>query len=68
MGGLIDAIAEALREVPAWVVHAGHQDLRILHHVLGGLPLEVLDTQLADGLSARATPRGSTTCATTCSG
>lgn len=42
-------IGEALRSVP-WVVHAGEQDLRVLHDALGGLPQTVLDTQIAAGL------------------
>jgi ribonuclease D len=46
---VLSQIGEALRAVP-WVVHAGEQDLRVLHDALGGLPSVVLDTQIAAGL------------------
>jgi ribonuclease D len=46
---VLSQIGEALRAVP-WVVHAGEQDLRVLHDALGGLPSTVLDTQIAAGL------------------
>lgn len=46
---LMQEIAPALRSVP-WLVHAGEQDLRILEYALGGLPDDVLDTQIAAGL------------------
>lgn len=49
VGGLLTGIADALRETP-WLVHGGEQDLRVLGPALGGLPGEILDTQIAAGL------------------
>jgi ribonuclease D len=46
---LIPRIARALLSVQ-WVVHAGEQDLRVMFGALGGLPEEVLDTQIAAAL------------------
>lgn len=48
-------VAEALRETP-WVLHAGRQDLRLLCPVLGGVPEEVFDTQVAAGLCTPVYP------------
>jgi ribonuclease D len=48
--GLVAAIAGPLRQTP-WIVHGGHQDLRLLHSALGGiLPERILDTQIGAGL------------------
>lgn len=47
--GVVEAIAEAMTARP-WVLHAAQQDLRILAPLLGGLPDEIVDVQLAHGL------------------
>lgn len=49
VSGLLADLAEALVAVP-WVVHGGGQDIRILSEWLGGVPDEVLDTQVGAGL------------------
>lgn len=46
---LVDACAPALRACP-WIVHSGQHDLPLLARALGGVPDEVLDTQIAAGL------------------
>jgi len=45
----IRAIRKELRSTP-WLVHAGFQDLRLMNRLLGGVPDEVIDVQLAYGL------------------
>jgi ribonuclease D len=57
LDGFIAQIAEALRQ-PTWVVHGGQQDLRILGAALGGIPENVLDTQIAAGLVGPRYPAG----------
>lgn len=54
--GLLDATRSALLDVPAWLVHAGHQDLRLMHRALGTVPERTLDTQLAAGLVTEVHP------------
>lgn len=41
-----------------WVLHAGRQDLRILHGILGAVPEQVIDVQIADGLLRSTYPCG----------
>jgi ribonuclease D len=53
---LLDDLGPALLAVPAWIVHAGSQDLRLLKERLGGLPRRALDTQVAAGLSGDRYP------------
>lgn len=48
-------LASPLRSIP-WVVHGGSQDLRVLGDALGGLPEQVLDTQIAAGLAEPGYP------------
>ena len=55
--GGIRSIGDALCERP-WIVHAGHQDMRILSAWFGGLPTEILDTQVAAGLLCERFPEG----------
>jgi ribonuclease D len=56
--GVIARVADALRAAPAWVLHAGYQDLRLLDDALGGLPRRVWDTQLGAGLVDPVYPAG----------
>ncbi len=53
--GSLDIIAEPLRATP-WLLHAGRQDLRILHAALGAVPERVIDTQVAHGLCTPSFP------------
>ena len=55
--GGIRPLGDLLCERP-WVVHAGHQDMRILHAWFGRLPEVVLDTQIASGLLGLHYPQG----------
>ena len=55
--GGIRTIGDVLCGRP-WVVHAGHQDMRILHAWFGRLPEQVLDTQVAAGLLCERFPEG----------
>lgn len=57
VSGLLPSLAPALTEA-RWLVHAGHQDLRLLHAHLGALPETVLDTQVAAGLVGMRYPAG----------
>ena len=54
---VIRPVAEALT-TPAWIVHAGRQDLRILAPLLGRIPERVYDTQIAAGLLRARYPAG----------
>ncbi len=56
IGGILEAVAPALRVTP-WVVHAGRQDLRLLQRALGGIPDDVLDTQIGAGLAGSRFPQ-----------
>lgn len=47
---LLPALAEALVSRPAWLLHAGEQDLRLLRDALGDVAPVVHDTQIAAGL------------------
>lgn len=47
--GLLAGLADELLATP-WLVHGGHQDMRLMLDALGGLPEVVLDTQIAAGL------------------
>lgn len=47
---VLDELGPAMLAAPAWVLHAGAQDLRLLQLRLGGLPRRALDTQIAAGL------------------
>ncbi|MBN2798443.1 MAG: HRDC domain-containing protein [Deltaproteobacteria bacterium] len=53
--GTIDAVREPLLETP-WILHAGHQDMRVMLRVLGDLPERILDVQLAHGLLSTEFP------------
>jgi ribonuclease D len=48
--GLLSDLAPALVSRPAWLVHAGEQDLRLLRDALGDVAAVVHDTQVAGGL------------------
>jgi ribonuclease D len=53
---LLKQVGEALVKVPQWILHAGHQDIRLLHHALGAVASTILDTQIAAGLSGDRFP------------
>ena len=53
--GTLQAAAPALLR-SRWIVHSGRQDLRLLASALGGLPEQVLDTQIAAGLREESYP------------
>jgi ribonuclease D len=50
-----DEVGAALAET-SWAVHAGSQDLRILHRRLGRLPARIVDVQIAAGLAGGGFP------------
>jgi len=54
---LLPGIADALCRVP-WLVHGGSQDLRLMHRALGGLPEDIVDTQIGAGLAGERYPMG----------
>ena len=54
--GLIEGLAEAIRDTP-WTVHAGSQDIRLLNAALGGVPADILDTQVGAGLAGSRFPQ-----------
>ncbi len=54
---LLGALSEPLRAV-SWIVHGGSQDIRLLGRALGGMPDEVLDTQIGAGLLSERFPEG----------
>ena len=53
--GIIDGISVQLRETP-WIVHGGFHDIRLLNRALGGVPSQILDTQIGAGLVTRTYP------------
>jgi ribonuclease D len=57
MPDVLDALAAPLRGVP-WIVHGGSQDIRLLARALGGVPEEVLDTQIGAALLCERYPEG----------
>jgi ribonuclease D len=52
---VLEDLAPALLR-PAWIVHGGQHDLRLLQAALGGLPDVVVDTQVAAGLVSTSYP------------
>jgi len=54
---LLESLSESLRAV-SWIVHGGSQDIRLLGRALGGMPEEVLDTQIGAGLLSERFPEG----------
>lgn len=55
--GLLPALAQSLISCP-WVLHGGTQDIRILHRTLGGVPAQIVDTQIAAGMVSEGFPTG----------
>lgn len=63
---LLRSLADDIVAVPAWIVHAGEQDLRVLSAALGAVPATILDTQIAAGLVGEQWPAGLASLLRTC--